>query len=103
MPAPPGASSGIGGYGVEQGDETALAIIREDEELLDGVNQPSEDDFLRAPGGVAFAEILEGDWFLTCNVVLVVRSEEVVDDAKDILRNLLSFCWTSLDYTDKVI
>ena len=52
-----------------------LAIIRDGEDFLDGVYHPSEEDFLRAPGGVAFAEFLEGDWFLPCSVVLVFGSE----------------------------
>ena len=60
----PGASAGAGRDGVEQVKEIALAILREDEDLLYGVYCPSKDNFLRAPGGIAFAEILEGDWFL---------------------------------------
>ena len=64
MPAPPRALAGANRGGVDQGEDIFLAIIREGEDFHDGVNCPSEDDFLRAPGGVAFAEVLEGDWFL---------------------------------------
>ena len=78
-------------------------IIWEGEDFLDGVICPSEDDFLRATGGVAFAELLEGYWFFPCSVVLVIGSEEVVNGAKDMLRHLPLFSWTSLDYTDEVI
>ena len=49
-------------------------IIREGEDLLDSVNRPSKEEFLRDPGGVAFAELLEGDWFFPFSVVLVVGS-----------------------------
>ena len=72
-------------------------------DLLDGVNRPCEDDLLCAPGGVAFAELLEGDWFFPCSVVLSVRSEEVVDSAKEVSRHLPYFDWPSLDYNDEVI
>ena len=80
-----------------------LVIIREGDDLLDGVYCPSEDYFLRAPGGVAFAELLEGDWFFPCSVVLVVGSEEVVDGVKEMSRHLPPFCWSSLNYNDEVI
>ena len=60
--------------GVEQVEKIALAVIREGEYLLDTANRPSKDDFLCAPGGVAFLELLEGDWFFPCSVVLVVGS-----------------------------
>ena len=59
MPAPLGASADARRDGVKQGEEISFAIFQEGEDLLDGVNRPSEDNFLRAPGGVAFAEILE--------------------------------------------
>ena len=71
--------------------------------MLARVYCPSEDDFLRAPGGVAFAELLDGDWFLLCSVVLVVGSEEVVDSVKEMSRHFPLFCWPSLNYTDEVI
>ena len=58
MPAPPGASAGAGGDGVNQGGEVALALFWEGEDLFDGVNRLAEDNLLRDPGGVAFAEIL---------------------------------------------
>ena len=80
-----------------------LAIIWEGEDLLDGVNRPSEDNFLRAPGGVAFAELLEGYWFFPCSFVLVIGLEEVANDMKEVLRHLPPFDWSSLDYTDEVI
>ena len=72
MPDPSGASAGSGGDGVNQGGKIVLAIIWEGEYLLDGVDHPSKKDFLRAPVGAAFAELLEGDWFFPCSVVLVV-------------------------------
>ena len=50
--------------------------------MIDGANCPYKDDFLRSPGGVAFAEVLEGNWFFPCSVVLVVGSEEAVDGTK---------------------
>ena len=78
-------------------------IIREGDDLLDGVYCPSEDYFLRAPGGVAFAELLEGDWFFPCNVVLVVTTEEFVDGAKEVSHHLPSIRWPSLCYTDETI
>ena len=56
-----------------------------------------------APGSVAFVDLLEGDWFFPCIVVLVVGSEEVINGAKEMSRHLPSFCWSSLDYTDEVI
>ena len=93
----------LGGGGVDQGEEIVLAIIWEGEDLLDGVNRPSEENFLRAPGGVAFAELLEGYWFFPCSVFLVIGSEEVVNSAKEISRHLMLFRWISLDYTNEVI
>ena len=78
-------------------------IIREGEDLLDGVYHPSKDEFLRAPVGVAFAELLEGDCFFPCSVVPFVGSEEVVDGMKYMACHLSSFCWPSLDYTDEII
>ena len=80
-----------------------LAIIWDGEDLIDGVNRPSKENFLRAPGGVAFAELLEGDLFLPCSVVFVVRLEDVVNGAKEVSRHLPSFCWPSLDYTNEII
>ena len=41
-----------------------------------------------ALGGVAFAELVEGYWFLPCNFVLFVWTEEVVDGAKEMPRHL---------------
>ena len=75
MPASPGTSAGTGGDGFEQGKEVGLTIVWEGEDLLRGVDRAAEDNFLCAPGGVAFAELLEGDWFLPCDAVLVVRAE----------------------------
>ena len=75
MPAALGASDGAMRDGVNQGEGILLAILWEGEDLLDGVYRPSQDNFLRAPGGVAFAELLEGYWFLPCSVVLVVWLE----------------------------
>ena len=80
-----------------------LAIIWDGEDLIDGVNRPSKDNFLRAPGGVAFAELLEGDWLFPCSVVFVVGSEEVINGAKYMLLHLQLFSCPSLDYTDEVI
>ena len=71
--------------------------------MLDGVNRPAEYELLRAPGVVAFVGILEGYWFLPYSVVLVIRTKEVVDGAKEVSRHLPSFGWPSLDYTDEVI
>ena len=71
--------------------------------MLHCVNRPAKDDLLCAPGGVAFAELLEENWFLLCSVVLVTRSEEVVNGEKEVSRHLLSFGWPSLDYTNEVI
>ena len=99
----PRASAGTGRDGVNQVYDIALAIIREGENLLDGVYRPSEDDFLCAPSGVAFVGILEGDWFFPCSVVLVVGLEEVVNGVKEMSRNLPPLCWSSLDYTKEVI
>ena len=67
-----GAPAGTGGDGVKQGEEVALAFFWEGEDLFDGVNLPAKDDLLRAPGGVAFAEIFEGYWLLLCSVVLSI-------------------------------
>ena len=103
MPAFPGTSAGARRDRVEQGEDIALAILREGAELLGDVYRPSKDDFLHAPGGVAFAELFEEDWFLPRSVVLVVRSEEIVDGVKDMLHHLPSFNWPSLNYTDEVI
>ena len=93
----------LGGGGVDQGEESALAIIWEGEDLLDGVNRPSEDNFMHAPSGIAFAELLEEDWFFPCSVVLVVGLEDVFDGAKEMSCHLPSSSWLSLDYTDEVI
>ena len=82
MPETPGASAGAGRNGVNKGEETALAVIQEIEYLLDSVYCPYEDNFLRAPVSLAFAELLEGDLFFPCSVVLFVGSEEVVDGVK---------------------
>ena len=65
----------LGGGGFEQGKEVGLVIVWEGEYLLHCVNCLSEDNLLCASGGVAFAELLEGDWFLLCNVFLVVGTE----------------------------
>ena len=92
MPAAPGASAGARRDGVKQGEEISLAILQEGEDLLDDVYLPSKDNFLRAPGGVAFEELLEGDWFLPRSVVLVVGLEEVVDGVKEMSRHLPLFC-----------
>ena len=73
MPVPPGALSGPGEDGFEQGEEVTLAIFWEGEDLLDGFNRPDKNNLLRAPGGVTFAELLDGYWFLLCSVVLVIR------------------------------
>ena len=75
MPASLGALSGTGGGGFEQGNEVGLSIVCEDEELLHCVNRPAKNDLLFAPGDVAFADLIEGDWFLPLNVVLAVRME----------------------------
>ena len=83
MPETSGASDSAGRDGVEQGEEIALDIIREGEDLLGGVYCPSKDNFLCDPDGVAFAEILEEDWFFPRSVVLFVGSEEVVDGMKE--------------------
>ena len=82
VPAFLGALAGTGGGGFEQGKEVGLAIVLEGEDLLHCADRPAKDDLLCAPGGVAFVELLEGDWFLPCNVVLVVRAEEAVDGVK---------------------
>ena len=103
MPASLGASAGTGGGFFEQGKEVGLAIVWEGEDLLHCVDCLSKDDLLCAPGGVAFEELLEVDFFLPCNVVLVVRTEEFVDDAKDLSRHLPYLRWPSLCYTDEVI
>ena len=103
MLATPGALAGAGRDGVEQVEEIALVIIQEGEDLLDDVNRPSEDAFMRDPGGVAFAEILEGDWFLPCSVVLVIGSEQVINVVKEMSRHRPSLCWPFLDYTNEVI
>ena len=91
------------GDGVEQGEEVALTLVWDGEDLLAGVNRPSKENFLRDTGGVAFAELLEGDWFFPCSVVLVVGSEKVVNGAKGMLHHLPSFSWPSLYYTDEFI
>ena len=102
MSVTPGSLDGAGRDGVDQGEEIFLVIIREGEELLDGVYHPSKEDFLRAPGGFAFADLLEGDWFLPCSFVLVVGSKEVINGVKEMSRHLPPFCWPSLNYTDEV-
>ena len=103
MPAVPGASSGAGMDGVEQGEYIALEILWKGRVLLDVVYLPSKDDFLYDPGGVAFAELLERDWLFLRSVVLVVWSEEVVNGVKLMSRHLPPFHWPSLKYTDEVI
>ena len=103
MPASLGASAGTGGGGFEQGKEVGLAIVWEGEDLLHCVDCPAKDDLLRAPGGVAFTELLKGDWLLPCNVVLVVWAEEVVNGAKEMSCHLPSLRWTSLCYIDEII
>ena len=92
MPATPGASAGAGRDGVEQGEEIALEIIQEGDDLLDCVYRPLEEDFMRAPGGVAFAQLLEGDWFFPCSIVLAVGLEEVVNGVKDMSWQMPAFC-----------
>ena len=99
MPASLGASAGTGGDGFEQGNEVSLSIIWEGEDLLHCVDRPAKNDLLFDPGDVAFAELLEGDWFLPLNAVLVFRTEDFVDGSKEVLRHLLSICWPSLCYT----
>ena len=65
-------------------------IIWEGEDFFGGVNGPAEDNLLRAPGGVDFLELVEGDWFLVCTVILVVGSEEFIDGAKEMSHHLPS-------------
>ena len=103
MTASLGAPSGTGGDDFEQSKEVGLAIVWEGEDLLHCVDCLAEDDLLCAPGGVTSTEILEGDWFLPCIVVLFVRAEEVIDGVKEMLRHLPSLRWPSLCYTDEVI
>ena len=71
--------------------------------MLYSINLPAEDNLLCAPGGVTFADILEGYWFLPCDVVLVVRAEEFVDGAQEVSRHLPYLFWPPLCYTDEVI
>ena len=78
-------------------------IVWEGEDLLHCVDRPAEDDLLCEPGGVTFAELLEGYWLLPCNVLLVVRTEEFVDGTKEMSRHLPSLCWPLLCYTNKFI
>ena len=103
MPVPPGASDGAGRDGGKQGKEVALAIFWEGEDLFDGVNFAAKDNLLHTPGGVAFAELLDGDYFFLCSVVLGISPEEFVNGAEEVLRHLPSFGWHSLDYTDEFI
>ena len=65
--------------------------------MFENVYFPSKDNFLCDPGRVAFDELLEGDWFFPCSVILVVGSEEVVNGVKEMLRHLPPFRWPSLD------
>ena len=97
------ASDGTRGDGFEQGKEVGLAIVWESDDFLLCVDLPSKDEFLCAPGRVAFAELLEGYWFLLCNIVLVVQAEEVVDGAKEMLYHIQSLRWLYLCYTNEVI
>ena len=106
MPAPLVASAGVGGGGVEQDKKVALVVFWEGDDLFDSVNRPAKDNLLCTPGNVAFADILEANWFLTCSVVLGIRPREFVDGAKRCLVIcLLLFhpLWTilmkSLSYT----
>ena len=103
MPAPPVASAGVGGGGVEQDKKVALVVFWEGDDLFDSVNRPAEDDLLRTPGGVAFAELFEQDWLLSCSVVLSFLAEEFVDGAEKVSRHLISFVQTSLYYTNEFI
>ena len=95
--------AGAGGGGVNQGKEVALEFFWEGEDLFDGVDRPAEDDLLRAPGGVAFAGLLERDWPLPYSVVLSVWPEDSVDGAKKVSRHLTSFIRTSLYHTNEII
>ena len=103
MTASLGASAGTGGGGFEQGNEVGLAIVWKGEDLLHYVDRPAKNDLLFAPGGVDFANLLEGYWFLPFNIILVVRTEELVDGAKEVLRHLPSLCCSSLCYTNEVV
>ena len=100
---PPEALSGAGGGGVDQGEEVALALFCNFEGLFGGVNCPAKDDLMRAPGGVTFADIFEGDWLLPCIVVLSVQPEEFVDGEKKVLRHFPSLVRPSLYYTDEIV
>jgi hypothetical protein len=42
----------------------------------DGVDEPSEDDFLGGPSIVALAEFLDGDWLLADGVNIIVGMED---------------------------
>ena len=93
----PGASAGAGRDGVEQVKEIALAILREDEDLLYGVYCPSKDNFLCASGGVAFEELIDVDCFFPCSVVLVVgrkRSSMAQKICRAICRRSVGPPWT---------
>ena len=61
--------------------------------MFDRVNFPAKDEFLRAPGGVAFVELLEGDWFLPCSFGIGISTEDFSSIARKGCRviSLLSF------------
>ena len=58
---------------------------------------------MHALGGVAFAEFLEQDWFLTCSIIVSVWSEECVDGAEEVPHHLSSLVWPSLHFTNEII
>ena len=78
-------------------------VGREGEDLLHGIDCPSEDDIFCGPGGVTFAELFERDGLLPCYVFLVIRSEELVDGVEEMPRNLSSLYWPPLSYTDEIV
>ena len=57
---------------------------------------------MHAPGGFAFAELLERDWFLACSVVWSVLEEELVDGSEEVPRHLFSLTWPSLYYLNEI-
>ena len=78
MPASLGASAGTGGGVFEKGKEVGLAIVWEGEDLLHCVDLPAKDNLLCAPGGVDFEELLEVDFFLPCNVSLLLGRKSLL-------------------------
>jgi hypothetical protein len=64
---------------IKNGTETFVAMRGQCQGLVGGVDEPSKDDFRRAPAAVTFQQLFDGDRFLMESLGGVKRANDVVD------------------------